>query len=615
MVNDLSRYNFPEDLKKMSLKDMELLAVMIREFLLDNISKTGGHLASNLGVVELTIAMHKIFNSPEDKFIWDVGHQSYVHKILTGRASEFENLRKLNGMSGFPKKKESIHDIYETGHSSTSISAAAGIAAARDIKGEDYDVVAVIGDGSMTGGMSFEALNNLGHSKSKAIVILNDNGMSISKNIGGLSEHLGKLRTSDRYLSAKNNIRIAVEHIPVIGPGLRNALGDAKDKLKYTLINGGIIFEELGFTYLGPVDGHNLMAVMQSLDLAKHAEGPVLVHVITQKGKGYRQAENSPNKFHGIGPFDKETGIPLGKSGESYSKVFGNTVLELARGHNNVAAISAAMCEATGLLPFSNEFENRFFDVGIAEGHAVTFAAGLATNGMKPYVAIYSSFLQRAYDQIIEDVCLQNLDVTFGIDRAGIVGADGETHHGVFDISYLMPMPNMKLFAPCDGKQLEEILKYTYELKGPCAVRYPRGECPEKPLVERHFEGKNIRLHDGKDVDILAVGNMLPTALEAKKILEREGISAGVVNICVLKPEEYDFINDRSKLMLTIEDNMLTGGFGQTFKATSGCRYVECMGWPDTFIEHGNCDALYERYGLDANGIRERIWKHFERKA
>lgn len=614
MVNDLSRYNFPEDLKKMSLKDMELLAVMIREFLLDNISKTGGHLASNLGVVELTIAMHKIFNSPEDKFIWDVGHQSYVHKILTGRASEFENLRKLNGMSGFPKKKESIHDIYETGHSSTSISAASGIAAARDIKGEDYDVVAVIGDGSMTGGMSFEALNNLGHSKSKVIVVLNDNGMSISKNIGGLSEHLGKLRTSDRYLSAKNNIRTAVEHIPVIGPGLRNALGDAKDKLKYTLINGGIIFEELGFTYLGPVDGHNLMAVMQSLDLAKHAEGPVLVHVITQKGKGYRQAENSPNKFHGIGPFDKETGMPLGKSRESYSKVFGNTVLGLAREHNNVVAISAAMCEATGLLPFSNEFENRFFDVGIAEGHAVTFAAGLATNGMKPYVAIYSSFLQRAYDQIIEDVCLQNLDVTFGIDRAGIVGADGETHHGVFDISYLMPMPNMKLFAPCDGKQLEEILKYTYELKGPCAVRYPRGECPE-PVVEKPFEGKNIRLYDGKDVDILAVGNMLSTALEAKKILEREGISAGIVNICVLKPEEYDFINDRNKLMLTIEDNMLTGGFGQTFKATSGCRYVEYIGWPDTFIEHGNCDALYERYGLDENGIRERIWKHFERKA
>ena len=344
MVKKLEEYNFPEDIKRMSLNDMELLSYSIRDFLIENVAKTGGHLASNLGVVELTIAMHKIFDSPKDKFIWDVGHQSYVHKILTGRAGDFGGLRTLNGMSGFPKRKESEHDIYETGHSSTSISAAAGIAAARDIKGESYDVVAVIGDGSLTGGMSYEALNNLGHSNSKVIVILNDNGMSISKNIGGVSEHLGKLRTSTGYINAKDNIKNAVEKIPAIGPGLRHVIGEAKDKVKYAIINGGIIFEELGFTYLGPVDGHNLMAVMQALESAKHAKGPVVVHVITKKGKGYRQAEQNPDKFHGIGPFDTETGVPIKSSGKSYSKVFGETVYSLAEKHADVAAISAAMC-------------------------------------------------------------------------------------------------------------------------------------------------------------------------------------------------------------------------------------------------------------------------------
>lgn len=615
MVKKLEEYNFPEDIKRMSLNDMELLSYSIRDFLIENVAKTGGHLASNLGVVELTIAMHKIFDSPKDKFIWDVGHQSYVHKILTGRANDFGGLRTLNGMSGFPKRKESEHDIYETGHSSTSISAAAGIAAARDIKGESYDVVAVIGDGSLTGGMSYEALNNLGHSNSKVIVILNDNGMSISKNIGGVSEHLGKLRTSTGYINAKDNIKNAVEKIPAIGPGLRHVIGEAKDKVKYAIINGGIIFEELGFTYLGPVDGHNLMAVMQALESAKHAKGPVVVHVITKKGKGYRQAEQNPDKFHGIGPFDTETGVPIKSSGKSYSKVFGETVYSLAEKHADVAAISAAMCDATGLGKFSQDFSKRFFDVGIAEAHAVTFAAGLATNGMKPYVAIYSSFLQRAYDQLIEDVCLQNLGVVFGIDRAGIVGADGETHHGIFDISYLMPMPNMQILAPCDGKQLAQMLEYAYRQDGPVAVRYPRGECPQKDLVYTDFAGKNIRIYEGEDADILAVGAMLPAALEAREKLAKEGISAGVVNIGVLKPAEYDFIDDHNKLMLTIEDNLLIGGFGELFRSKSGCPNVECMGWPDQFIEHGDCKALYSMYGLDSEGIKERICKYFERKA
>ena len=628
MKKELNEYDFPRELKDMNLHDMELLSYSIRDFLVDNVSKTGGHLASNLGVVELTIGLHKVFDSPKDKIIWDVGHQSYVHKILTGRANNFEGLRQFNGMSGFPKRNESPHDIYDTGHSSTSISAASGIAAARDIKGEDYEVIAVLGDGSLTGGMTYEALNNLGISKSKVIVILNDNGMSISKNIGGVSEHLGKLRTSEGYRTAKTRVKSAVEKIPYVGSSLKTAIGDAKDSIKYAIAPGGVIFEELGITYLGPVDGHNLQDVIDILKIAKNADGPVLVHIITKKGKGYKQAEQNPDKFHGIGPFDTETGIPLKESGLTYSKVFGNHLLTLGAEHKDIVAISAAMCDATGLGEFNRRYKDRFFDVGIAEAHAVSFAAGLAVNGLKPYVAIYSSFLQRAYDQIMEDVCLQDLSVVFCIDRAGIVGADGETHHGVFDISYLLPLPNMTILTPCDGVKLEEMMDYAYKLDGPVAIRYPRGNCGEA-LINHEFDGENIVLNRGKDVQILCVGSMLSHGLEAREILKGEGIDAGITYVGIVKSKQIKtrdamaeelgvskvFGDKKKRLIATVEDNVVIGGFGSFITTELEVANNLVLGWPDNFVEHGDCDSLYEKYGLDGKSIAERIMKKLERKA
>ena len=475
MSKPLTEYHFPADLKEMNEEQLELLSYEIREFLLEKVSKTGGHLASNLGIVELTIALHKVFDSPKDKLLWDVGHQSYVHKILTGRAGEFDHLRQMGGISGFPKIKESIHDMFDTGHSSTSVSAAAGMAAARDIRKENYEVIAVIGDGSMTGGMAFEALNNVGASKSKVIVVLNDNGMSISRNIGGLSQHLSKLRTSKGYMRFKNAVKQSVNRIPLIGGELYTDLSHAKDRLKYALLSGGVIFEELGFTYLGPVNGHNLSELIEVLETAKKISGPVFVHIITQKGKGYRNAEQNPDKFHGIAPFDAETGSLLSPQNTSYSAVFGDEVLKLAKQDEHIVAITAAMCDATGLSRFSQKFPERFFDVGIAEAHGVTFAAGLARSGMHPVVAIYSSFLQRAYDQILEDVCLMKLPVVFAVDRAGIVGADGETHHGLFDLSYMLPMPNMTILAPYGQDQMRAALQYALAQSGPVAIRYPRG--------------------------------------------------------------------------------------------------------------------------------------------
>ena len=607
MSKNLTEYNFPEDLKTMSPDELNLLSYSIRDFLIENISKTGGHLASNLGVVELTIALHRVFDSPEDKIIWDVGHQSYVHKILTGRAGDFGTLRKLDGLSGFPKRKESPHDIYDTGHSSTSISAAAGIAAGRDLKGDKYDVIAVIGDGSMTGGLAFEALNNLGMSKSRVIVILNDNGMSISRNIGGLSEHLGKLRTSEGYLNAKASIKKSIEKIPGIGASLRGSIAKAKDRVKYAIISGGVIFEELGFTYLGPADGHDIDDLIEVLEHAKHVNGPVLVHVITKKGKGYRQAEIYPDRFHGTGPFNTETGHELSPSRVTYSEVFGRKILELADRDEKITAISAAMCDATGLGGFAVKYPKRFFDVGIAEGHGVTFAAGLACAGFKPVVAIYSSFLQRAYDEILEDVCLQKLPVIFALDRAGVVGADGETHHGIFDISYLSTAPGMTILTPASGKQLEEMLEYAASLDHPAAVRYPRGAAAVEPSIKEKFTGKNIRISCGRDVDILACGTTYADGRKAADILRDAGIDAGLVNIGIVKPGEYGFLKDdagiRNKLYVTLEDNTLNGGFGEIFKAENDGLHVLSLGWPDKFIEHESTDELKERYGLTPEAV------------
>ena len=621
MKKRLTDYNFPYDLKNMDLKDMELLSYSIRDFLLEKVSHTGGHLASNLGVVELSIALHKVFDSPKDKIIWDVGHQSYVHKILTGRAEKFDTLRKFNGLSGFPKYNESIHDAFNTGHSSTSISAAAGMAAARDLRGEDYEVIAVIGDGSLTGGMAFEALNNIGDSKSKVIVVLNDNGMSISKNIGGISKHLGTLRTSKGYLGAKKFVKTKIGSIPSIGQGIARSLADIKNDIKYSLMDyGGVLFEELGFTYFGPVDGHNISQLTDVLNKAKGLNEPVVVHVLTKKGKGYINAEKAPGKFHGIGPFDPETGEVKEKCAKkTYSQIFGTHLVNMAEKDDRIVAISAAMGEATGLSDFEKKFPKRFFDVGIAEQHGVTFAAGLAKCGIKPVVAIYSSFLQRAYDQIIEDVCMQNLPVIFAMDRAGIVGADGETHHGLFDLSFLSSIPNMTLLVPGNGTQLEEMMDYAIKLSGPCAIRYPKGvPCDNKNIMSTEtFDGHNVRLLKGNDLDIWASGKMLDIGYKVCEILSCKGISLGLVNACMVKPLDLSVLDKNVKRVVTIEDNIIDGGFGQQFVCATQ-RYnisVINFGWPERFIEQGTFDELSEKYGLLPEQIAERICEEIEGKA
>lgn len=614
MSNHIKDYKLPEDIKSMDENSLELLSTGIRAFLIDTISKTGGHLASNLGVVEISVGLHKIFDFPKDKLIWDVGHQSYIHKILTGRADQFSTLRQNDGMSGFPKRSESEYDVYDTGHSSTSISAAMGLAVARDLKKSDEEVIAVIGDGAMTGGPSFEALNNLGSLGSKVIIVLNDNGMSISEINGGLSEHLSKLRTSSEYQNTKNNIKKAINKIPDLGKPLSKGIAGLKRAVKYAIFSGGVIFEELGITYLGPFDGNNMSDVLRGLNQAKNAPGPVLVHFITKKGKGYKQAEQNPDKFHGIGAFDKETGVTLSKSQTSYSEIFGKKMFELAEKNDKLVALTAAMCTATGLDQMRDRFPKRVFDVGIAEAHACIFAAGLALGGMHPVVAIYSSFLQRAYDEIIEDVCLQKLPVTFAIDRAGIVGADGETHHGIFDLSYLLPLPNMTVLAPCDAHQLEDMLEYAISKDAPFAIRYPRGRADMTRHIEGSFELKNNVISEGKDVNIIAVGTMLNKAIKASEILKEQGIDAKVCSASVLKPFDDNIINSSDKLIVTLEDNLIRGGFGEYIAANYTNRVVN-LGWPDKFIEHGDCEYLYKKYGLDAESIAERIRQELEGKA
>lgn len=615
MKRELTDYQFPDDLKTMKEEDLNVLAFQIREFLIEKVSRTGGHLASNLGIVELTIALHRAFDTPKDKLIWDVGHQSYVHKILTGRADRFDTLRQTGGLSGFPKSNESPHDMYDTGHSSTSLSAGIGMARARDLKGESHHVVSVIGDGSMTGGLAYEALNNIGASKTRLIIVLNDNGMSIAKNIGGMSQHLGKLRTSSSYRQAKIKIRRHLNKLPgKSGETIAEMLSAAKSWVKYALVWEGVLFEELGITYLGPVDGHNIRQIEEALSQAKRVDGPVIVHVITKKGKGYRPAETNPNKFHGVAPFDPATGELLKKPGTGWSRVMGEEAVRLAQKDPRITAITAAMGNATGLAPFAAKYPDRFFDVGIAEAHAVTFAAGLAKGGMRPLVAIYSSFLQRAFDQIVEDVCLQDLPVVFAIDRAGIVGADGETHHGIFDIAYLRMIPNMSLFAPSDGNELEAMLDYAFSLGHPAAVRYPRGECAYDPDWRASYSGGNERVHEGQDAEIWAVGSSVHTALSASDLLEEKGYSVGVVKVNQIVPLDVSLLDSSPDELFSLEDGIVTGGFGEMLAAETG-RTVTKFGWPKEFIPQGSPQELREIYRLDARGIAERIGERIERKA
>ncbi|HML37487.1 MAG TPA: 1-deoxy-D-xylulose-5-phosphate synthase [Bacillota bacterium] len=628
MKKTILDYQFPEELKTMSERELELLTYEIRDFLIEKVSKNGGHLASNLGVVELTIALHRVFDSPRDKMVWDVGHQSYVHKILTGRASSFDGLRQFNGISGFPKREESVHDMFDTGHSSNSISAAMGYAAARDLDGDDYSVIAIIGDGALTGGMAYEALNNAGSSKSKMIVILNDNEMSIGKNIGGISQHLSKLRASHTYLDFKKQLKKNVKGIPGVGEGLYSGMEHIRDTVKYAILPDGI-FEQLGFKYFGPVDGHNIRDLIELLSSAKTMDGPVLIHAITQKGKGYRNAETNPGKFHGISAFDPTTGRILeDASNMSYSMVFGNKLVQLAGENPKIVAVSAAMIDAAGLGKFALKYPDRIFDAGIAEAHAVTFAAGLAAGGYRPVVAIYSTFLQRAYDQILIDVCMQNLPVLFAVDRAGNVGADGETHHGVFDLSYFSHMPNMTVLAPKDGKELAAMMDYAMTLSGPCAIRYPRGEAQdfsagggESGMVS--VDGRSERLLSGSDVEIFAVGKMVSIGIEVCEKLRFRGIEAGLTNARFIKPCDREAIlsaAQKGKKLVTLEDNVLEGGYGSMVndllieESRMDVRVLN-IGWPDKFIEHGSTAELFEKYGLDSESIAERVCKFLEGKA
>lgn len=619
MTHDLERDDIIALIKKSSSEELDGLCAEIRDFLLEHVSRTGGHLASNLGIVELTVAMHKVYHSPKDKLIFDVGHQTYVHKIITGRAGAFDTLRKFKGLSGFPKSRESAHDPYDTGHSSTSLGAAAGFAAARDLRGEDHEVVALIGDGAMTGGLVYEALNNIGSNHTKVRIILNDNGMSIACNTGAMSRHLQKLRTSENYLSAKDSVRGVLEKVPGVGSKVVAGISKTKDKLKYSVLaDEGILFEDLGFKYIGPIDGYNIEELCEAFRAANAVNGPTIVHVITTKGKGYYWSEKYPRKFHGVGPFSIEDGNLLSQTTETYSKQFGNCLTELAEKDRSIVAISAAMGTATGLTPFWKAFPERFFDVGIAEQHAVLFAAGLAKAGMKPVAAIYSSFLQRAYDQIIEDVCLQNLHVVFAIDRAGLVGADGETHHGVFDLSYLGSIPNMTIFTPADGNQLQEMLHYALnEMDSPVAIRYPRGSAEGDHLRLKPFTGGNTVLSEGKDVAVLAVGSMLDEALEAVRLLREDGIDAGVHQIGCVKPFDEDLEQLRARLIVTVEDNVRRGGFGESVAARYAGRETGVLIYalPDAFVEQGSPAELREACGLTASHIVKGVKAYLEGKA
>lgn len=611
----LDKINSPADVKKLSVPQLEQLAKEIRQLLISVISHTGGHLAPNLGVVELTLALHKVFNTPEDKIIFDVGHQAYIHKIITGRREQFPTLRQYGGLSGFPKRSESEHDAFGTGHSSTSISAALGMACARDLQGEDYNVVAVIGDGSMTGGMAFEALNNAGMLHKNMIVVLNDNEMSISKNVGAMSEYLYQLRTGETYNKIKNDIEGWLKNME-FGSDVLKAIRRLKGSVKYLMVPTSI-FEELGFTYLGPVDGHDLDGLLDVLQAAKKIDGPVMVHVLTKKGKGYKPAEESPNKFHGTGPFDIATGkkITNPNAPVSYTEVFGKTLTKLADTDDKIVGITAAMPDGTGLNIFAEAHKDHFFDVGIAEQHAVTTAAGMAAAGMKPVAAIYSTFMQRAYDSIMHDICMQKLHVTLCLDRAGLVGDDGYTHHGVFDYAYLRSIPNMTIMAPKDENELQHMLKTALDFDGPVSVRYPRGSGVGVALDTEWQDlpiGKAEVLRTGKDVCFWAIGSMVQTALDAADLLEAQGISTGVVNMRFAKPLDVELLREHAQSygkIITLEEGVLAGGVGSAIleelnenKLLEQCD-VRCFGIPDKFVMHGDKKLLFRDLGLDTPTI------------
>lgn len=618
---DLTAIQNPKFLKQMSNEQLVQLSQQIRQFLIEKLSKTGGHIGPNLGVVELTIALHKVFDSPKDKLIWDVGHQSYVHKILTGRASQFDTLRQYKGLCGFPKRSESEHDVWETGHSSTSLSAAMGMAIARDLKGTDEYIVPIIGDGALTGGMALEALNHIGHEKKDMIVILNDNEMSIAPNVGALHNVLGRLRTAGKYRWVKDELEMLLKKIPAVGGKLAATAERLKDSIKYLLVSG-VFFEELGFTYFGPVDGHNFEDLFENLHYAKKTKGPVLVHVITKKGKGYHPAENDKvGTWHGTGPYKIETGdfIQTKQSAPSWSALVSETVRKLAREDRRIVAITPAMPVGSKLEGFENEFPDRMYDVGIAEQHAATMAAGLATQGMKPFLAIYSTFLQRAYDQVVHDICRQNLNVFFGIDRAGLVGADGETHQGVFDIAFLRHIPNMVLMMPKDENEGQHMVYTAIQYDdGPIAMRFPRGNglgVPMDKQLKKIPIGTWEVLREGTDVAILTFGTTIPMALQAAERLANDGISVQVVNARFIKPLDEHMLHvllQKNMPLLTIEEAVLQGGFGSAvleFAHDHGYHgaVIDRMGIPDRFIEHGGVSQLLEEIGLTTEHVMERI--------
>lgn len=612
----LEKIQKENDIQKLRPEELGELSQEIREFLIEKISMTGGHLASNLGVVELTMALHLAFHLPEDKLIWDVGHQSYTHKLLTGRRSGFDDLRKYGGMSGFPKRKESPCDAFDTGHSSTSLSAGLGYVASRDLLGERHFVVSVIGDGSMTGGMAYEALNNAACLKSNFIIVLNDNHMSISENVGGMSNYLNGLRTAKFYNGLKKGIKDTLKSIPGQGEKIVYQIRKTKSGIKQ-LIVPGMLFENMGVTYLGPVDGHDVQKLYKTFREAKRLNHAVIVHVLTKKGKGYAPAERNPAKFHGTGPFDVETGEPKEKkAADSYTDIFSKVICDIGARDARVTAITAAMADGTGLCRFARQFPRRFFDVGIAEEHALTFAAGLAAGGMKPVVALYSSFLQRAYDQAIHDICLQNLPVTLAVDRAGLVGSDGETHQGLFDLSFLSSIPNMTILSPKNRWEMADMIRFAVDFQGPAAVRYPRGTAYEglrefrAPIVY----GKGEWLYEEEEIALLFVGHMAPLAEEVRGALKERGYRCSLVNARFVKPldtEMIDRIAERHGLLVTIEENVLCGGFGsgvQSYVSQSGLGIkVCCIGIPDEYVEHGNVEVLRREAGLEKDAIVSRI--------
>ena len=611
----------PNDIKKIEKEDYGILAEEIREFLIDRISECGGHLASNLGVVELTMALHLSLDLPDDKIVWDVGHQAYTHKILTGRKDEFNKLRKYGGISGFPKRRESDCDPFGTGHSSTSISAALGIASGFEIKHIDNTVAAVIGDGAFTGGMAYEALNNAAQLKRNFIIVLNDNNMSISENVGGFSAYLSQLRTANVYTELKSGVKNTLNKIPVLGEKIVHHVDKTKNSLKQLMVPG-MLFENMGITYLGPIDGHNVSQMVKVFGEAKKLDHAVLVHVVTQKGKGYSYAEKRPSRFHGIEPFDRTTGeLVTEKQKPGYTDVFSKNICTLAKENKQIVAITAAMADGTGLKKFSRYFPDRFFDVGIAEEHAVTFGAGLAAVGMKPYIAVYSSFLQRSYDQILHDVCIQDLPVVFAIDRAGLVGGDGETHQGIFDLSYLNSIPNMSIFAPKNKYELADILKYSVHYDGPLAIRYPRGEAYDglKEFRQPIVYGKSEIIYKEKDIALLAAGSMVKVAEEVRKQLKEKGYRVSLVNARFVKPLDEACIEELCQthsLIVTLEENVLNGGFGEIVtRFINGLDYqgkILNIGVPNFYLEHGAVELLRKECGLDAESIVKKVSRTFD---